>query len=250
MSVVAIIQARSGSRRLPGKVLADLGGAPLLQRVVERAQRIPGMDRVMVATTTQPGDDAVARLCETVGVECYRGSENDVLDRYYCAARHAQAERIVRITADCPMLDPGVAARVVNESATTGCDYAANINPPTYPDGLDVEVMTAEALERSWRDATLTSEREHVTLHIRNNPGRFTTVNVAQEPDRSALRWTVDEPADLAFAREVYTELGSGSWGQDEVLGLLARRPELARHNAGIQRDEGLKASLLAERTH
>src|SRR5690606_26644314 len=176
MSVVAIIQARAGSRRLPGKVLADLCGAPLLQRVVERAGRVPGVDRVAVATTDAPADAAVEELCSRLGIPCFRGSESDVLDRYYQAAGQWTADRILRITADCPLLDPEVAGLVVSAAMDNDCDYAANINPPTFPDGLDAEVMTRKALDQAWRDARLPSEREHVTLHIRNHPDRYRTV--------------------------------------------------------------------------
>jgi spore coat polysaccharide biosynthesis protein SpsF (cytidylyltransferase family) len=247
MSVLAVVQARVGSTRLPGKVLADLGGAPLLQRVIERARRSRRLDQVVVATTALSADDPVAALAASLGAPCVRGSEDDVLSRYRDAAERWPAERIVRITADCPLLDAAVVDQVVAAADDPDCDYASNITPPTYPDGLDVEVVRRDALLRAAREATLRSEREHVTLHIRNHPGRYRIRNVIQSPDRSNLRWTVDEPADLDFARAVYAALGTGDWGQREVLELLAREPGLSARNDGIARDEGLARSLLSD---
>lgn len=247
MSVVAVIQARVGSTRLPGKVLADLCGAPLLQRVIERARRSRRLDQVAVATTVLPGDDAVAALARSLGAPCIRGSDSDVLGRYRAAAEQWPAERIVRITADCPLLDPAVVDDVVAASDDPAFDYVANINPATYPDGLDVEVVRRDALLRADREAALRSEREHVTLHIRNRPETYRIRNVTQSPDRSRLRWTVDEPADLDFARAVYAALGPGAWGQDEVVALLAGDPALAARASGTARDAGLARSLLTD---
>ena len=247
MSVVAVIQARLGSTRLPGKVLADLAGAPLLQRVIERVRRARRVDQVVVATTVRPEDAAVAALAEALGMRCTRGSETDVLARYLDAARQWPAERIVRITADCPLLDPAVVDDVIAASDDPAYDYVANINPPTFPDGLDVEVVRHDALVRAGAEATLRSEREHVTLHIRHHPERYRIRNVIQAPDRSSLRWTVDDPADLAFARAVYAALGTGEWGQREVVDLLARTPGLAGRADGAPRDEGLARSLLSD---
>ena len=247
VSIVGVVQARVGSSRLPRKVLADLGGMPVLARVVERLRRARRIDQIVVATTVLPADAPVAELAADLGVPCVRGSEDDVLGRYEQAAREWPADRIVRITADCPLLDPDVVDAVVAASDEATWDYAANINPPTYPDGLDVEVMRRSALARAAREATLRSEREHVTLHIRNHPERFRLRNVTQVPDRSRMRWTVDEPADLAFARAVYAELGDGPWGQRDVVALLERQPSIGASNDGIARDEGLARSLLSD---
>ncbi len=247
VSVVAVVQARVGSSRLPRKVLADLAGMPVLARVVERLRRARRIDQIVVATTDLPADTPVAALAAALGVPSVRGSENDVLARYEAAARDWPGDRIVRITADCPLLDPGVVDEVIAASDEPTCDYAANINPPTYPDGLDVEVMRRSVLARVAREATLRSEREHVTLHIRNHPERYRVRNVTQVPDRSHLRWTVDEPADLEFARAVYAELGGGPWGQRDVVALLERQPSIGVSNSGIGRDEGLARSLLSD---
>jgi len=241
---VAIVQARMTSSRLPGKVLMDLGGAPMLQRVVERAQRAHGVDAVLIATSDEPSDDPVAALGAALGVPVVRGSERDVLSRYCEAAAFSDATVVVRITADCPLLDPAVVDQVVDAFRSTPCDYASNLEPPTFPDGLDVEVVTREALERAARDATRRSEREHVTLHIRNHPERYRRQSVSRTPDLAHLRWTVDEPADLEFVRAVYAALPHPTAGTEAVLAVLADHPELSTLNAGFQRNAGLAHSL------
>jgi spore coat polysaccharide biosynthesis protein SpsF len=243
-SAVAILQARMGSSRLPGKVLAELGGRTMLERVIERAQASRRVARIVVATSRSSADDGIEAVCRASGIGVFRGSEDDVLDRYVAAARHLEADPIVRLTADCPLLDPGVIDRVIAEFERGGFDYVANINPPTYPDGLDVEVIAAAALERAGAEARLRSEREHVTLHIRNHPDRFRIANVESSRDLSALRWTVDEPEDLAFVRSIYAALPGADFRLDAVLALLASQPELAASNARFARDEGLRRSL------
>lgn len=245
MRTVAIIQARMGSSRLPGKVMADLGGRPMIQCVVSRAERAQNLDAVLVATSDQPGDDELAQYCQHAGIRCFRGSENDVLDRYYHAARHAEADVVVRLTADCPLLAPEVIDLVVANFREGGFDYVSNTLECTYPDGLDTEVFQREALERSWREATLKSEREHVTPYIHQHPDRFRLKNVAQKDDYSALRWTVDEPQDLEFVRAIYLRAGDPiAFGMQTVLDLMREYPELGQLNAGFQRNEGYLKSL------
>lgn len=244
MSAVAIIQARVGSSRLPGKVLEPLAGRPMLRRVVDRVGRARRVARVAVATSRAPADDALEALCRTGGIPCYRGSEEDVLSRYAEAARAFGADPIVRITADCPLIDPAIVDRVLEAYAAGAVDYVSNIDPPSYPDGLDVEVFSADALERANAEARLRSEREHVTLYIRNHPQLFRKRNVLGERDLSALRWTVDEPADLEVARAIYQRLGEEPFGMEDVLRLLQKEPEISRANSGIARDEGLAKSL------
>jgi spore coat polysaccharide biosynthesis protein SpsF len=241
----AIIQARMGSQRLPGKVLARVAGRPVLAWVIDRVTRARGLDTVIVATTLEAADDAVVDLCRKLGVACFRGSESDVLDRYCQTARAYDLDVIARITADCALIDPEVIDLIVREFETGKWDYTANTNPPSYPDGLDTEVFSRDSLERAWRDAELKSEREHVTLHIRNHPERYRIGNVTHAQDLSAMRWVVDEPSDLAFVRAIYDALGEKPFGMREVLQLLSQRPELEQINSGITRDEGLKKSLL-----
>lgn len=243
--IVAIIQARMSSTRLPAKVAADLGGKPLLQRVVERARRAATLELVAVATTVNPADDRVAKLCEDVRIPFFRGSENDVLDRYYRAAARFSADVIVRLTADCPLLDPEVIDRVIRAFLSGGCDYASNTIEPTYPDGLDTEVVSRAALERAWREARLASEREHVTPYIWKNPGLFRLCAVKGEDNLSGLRWTVDEPQDLDLVRRIYQDLSAvPDFRMNDVLAAFRRHPEWRDVNAGFGRNEGYEKSL------
>lgn len=246
--VVAIIQARMGSTRLPGKVLAIIGDRPMLWHVVNRVRRAQLIDETVVATSTERADDAVAEFCAHHGIECFRGSETDVLDRFCQAARRYGATVIVRITADCPLVDPDVIEKVIHAQQQDGHDYVSNVLRPTYPDGLDCEVFTREALELAWREARLPTEREHVTPYLRTS-GRVRTGNVAHDRERSRrrLRWTVDEPSDLEFVRAVYARLGSDGhvFGLEEVLRLLDGEPGLMDLNKEAIPNEGYYTSLL-----
>jgi spore coat polysaccharide biosynthesis protein SpsF (cytidylyltransferase family) len=170
-----------------------------------------------------------------------------VLERYYRAAFQQQANQVVRITADCPLIDPQVIDLVIDAFMETEHAYVSNINPPTYPDGLDTEVFSFTALEQAWRDAKLRSEREHVTLYIRNHPELFSLGNVAHHRDLSGLRWVVDEACDLEFTRAIYAKLGDAPFVMANVLRLLEEEPQLAKINANITRNEGLLKSLLED---
>jgi len=250
--LVAIVQARLGSTRLPGKALLDLSGSPMIAHVLSRAAAISGVDDVVLATTDSRQDDALADFAWQIGHACVRGSVEDVLDRYRAALRAHPADAVVRITGDCPLLDPAVSARVVDDylRAEGGVDYASNVHPPTYPDGLDTELISAAALEEAWREARMPSDREHVTPFIWRQPKRFAMANVLHSDDLSALRWTVDDARDLEFARTVYEALspdGTRMFGMDEVLELLRARPHLGSLNAGTRRNEGFERSRLAD---
>jgi spore coat polysaccharide biosynthesis protein SpsF (cytidylyltransferase family) len=245
VKTVAIIQARMTSTRLPGKILADIAGKPLLYHVVSRARQARTVDLVVVATTDLPTDDPTQECCRSMDVPCFRGSEDDVLDRYYRAAEEFPAEAVVRLTADCPLLDPRTIDNVVRFFHKGGYDYVCNTMPPTYPDGLDTEVFRRESLTRAWHEARLQSEREHVTPYIWKQPGLFRIGNVANDTDYSKLRWTVDEPADLEFVRHVYAHFGATvRFGMTEILDLLMNRPEIQAINAGFERNEGYFRSL------
>lgn len=250
MTTVAIIQARMRSTRLPGKVLADLGGRPVLRWVVDAARAVPDVDRVIVATSTGGDDDAVAAWGGRTGVEVFRGDEDDVLGRFAGAARLANADLIVRVTADCPLLDPVEAGRVVAEISAGTVDYACNNDPPTYPDGLDCEAFTRAALDRAASDARRPSEREHVTPYIRDPKNGFRLANIrCPLGDLSDERWTLDTPEDLALLRAVVPGLdGNRPSRLVEVLEALDRTPELRRINGGIVRNEGLIKSLARDR--
>lgn len=239
--VVAIVQARMGSTRLPGKVLADIAGEPMLVRVVERARRATTLDDIAVATTTDPEDDPIAALCTARGYAFGRGAVRDVLDRIYRVVKSLGAGVVVRLTADCPMIDPEVIDHTVDEfrKSDPPVDFAANRFPPplerTYPIGLDVEVCTIAALEQAWHEARRPYEREHVMPYLYDVPGRFRVLHVRAETDYGRLRWTVDTAEDLELVRAVYAAFGGRddfSWRQ--VLELMARRPELAEINADV----------------
>jgi glutamate-1-semialdehyde-2,1-aminomutase len=248
-NIVAIVQARMGSRRLPGKVLADIAGEAMLGRVVARTWCARTVNRVVVATSDTAADDAVEAFCGQKNYAVFRGSEADVLDRYYRAAKVFNAEVIVRVTADCPLLDPEVIDRVVAAYLAGDCDYASNTLVCTYPDGLDAEVFSATALESAWYTARRETDREHVTPYLRSS-GRFRLRNVECELGRSLhhLRWTVDEPGDLEFVRAIYARLGANadfSWR--EVLSLLDAEPSLTELNGAWVRNAGYYRSFAQE---
>ncbi len=249
LNIVAIIQARMGSRRLPGKVMMDVAGKPLLIHVITRAQSIRGIDRVVLATTVCEQDQQLVRTATECGIETFTGSELDVLDRYFQAAVKFSAGAVVRITADCPLLDPFVSSAVVEAFRTGDYDYVSNVHPPTFPDGLDTEVLSFEALERTWKEASLPADREHVTPFIRRHSENFKVSNVVNDRDWSHLRWTVDESADLRFVRAVYEQLYSESqmFGMPEVLKLLEDFPELNNMNAQYSRNSTLPPNCLAK---
>jgi spore coat polysaccharide biosynthesis protein SpsF len=237
--IVAIIQARMGSTRLPGKVLRDILGQPMLMRGLIRARHASCLQGVVVATTTDAGDDAIQAFCEARGYPVYRGSQGDVLDRYYQAARLFQADVIVRLTADCPLVDPGVIDHTVAEFFHSGVDFAANRLPPplgrTYPIGLDTEVCSFQGLERVWKEAQEPYEREHVMPYFYDVPGRFRVLRVDYPVDYGALRWTVDTEEDLEVVRKIFAHFGGrNDFSWLEVLSLYDSEPELFKLNAGV----------------
>jgi spore coat polysaccharide biosynthesis protein SpsF len=216
----------------------------MLWHVVNRVRQAETLDKVVVVTSDDSSDDAVVAFCKQEGIPCFRGSEDDVLDRYYQAAKWMSADVIVRITADCPLIDPDIVDKVVRVYMNGNYDYVSNTNPPTYPDGLDTEVFSLEALKHTWHEARLRSEREHVTPYIRKHPELFRTGNVAYREDLSHIRWTVDEPQDLEFVRAVYSFLTDAWFRMADVLNLFKRHPELMKINAGIGRNEGYQKSV------
>ena len=235
-----------GSNRLPGKVLADLKGKPMIGHVVDRVRRARSVDAIVVATSTQTSDGAIVDFCEFRKIRVFRGSEHDVLDRYYQCAEGIQTDVVVRITADCPLIDPRVIDKVAETFLGGTCDYASNTVERTYPDGLDVEIFSIEVLREAWKAARMASEREHVTPYIWKNPHLFDLCHIRREPDISHLRWTVDEPEDLVFVRLVYDQLyqPNGLILTEEVLALLDKHPELSKINSKFDINEGYRASL------
>ncbi len=244
--VLAIVQARLGSSRLPAKVLTDLGGQPVLWHVVERLRACTKLDQIVVATTIGKSDHRIVSFCSRNGVSCFRGSEDDVLDRYYRAAEEFGGDPVVRITADCPLIDPGIVDEVVSEFQDGDFDYYAT-DEKSYPDGLDCEVFSYATLHDSWLQAHKRSDREHVTPYIVDNPGRY-RIGFHRGMNHGEMRWTLDRPEDLRFLRRVFEKLGSDSRGvrATDVLQLLKDDPELARINSHIERNEGFRPSLEA----
>jgi spore coat polysaccharide biosynthesis protein SpsF len=237
MIVGAVIQARMGSTRLPGKALIDLDGLSMLARVVDRTRRARTVDRVIVATTTKRQDDCLVEHARGLSVDVYRGDEDDVLDRYYQAAMHHGLDIVVRITADCPLLDPGLADDVVRLllDGAPRVDYAANTITRTYPRGLDVEAVPITTLERVWREATSEHERAHVFPYVYEHPEKFSIAGVADTVDRSGMRWTVDTEEDLAFVRAVCRVLGRREFSWTDVLKVLDANPDLLQINAQVR---------------
>jgi spore coat polysaccharide biosynthesis protein SpsF len=199
---------------------------------------------VVVITSTHEDDDAVEIFCKGLGIPCFRGSLEDVLDRYYQGANYFQADSIVRLTGDCPLLDPEIIDKVVQTFHQGTFDYVSNTLECTYPDGLDTEIFRFETLERAWKEARLKSEREHVTAYIYNHPELFRLGSVKHEQDLSALRWTVDTSQDLEFVRSIYNFIKYEGFGMDEILQLMKAHPEITKLNAGQQRNEGYQKSL------
>lgn len=238
MKTLVIIQARMGSSRLPGKVLADIAGQPMLAHVVNRVRQARVVDDVIVATSTESKDDALAALCRDRGWSCFRGDHLDVLDRYYQTAAAFDGDVIVRITADCPLIDPElinlVASKVIEANGSV--DYCANVLPPrTFPRGLDAEAFTRAALNRCWTEATDSSCREHVTPYIYRNPEEFRMVSCVNETDESGHRWTVDTPEDLQLIRTIFNHFGTQEFRWRDVIAAFKKHPEWLKINEHVQ---------------
>ncbi len=240
MKRVIIIQARMTSTRLPGKVLMDVAGKPMLAQQITRLRGCSSVDEIVIATTTNKTDDPVVELAREERLPWYRGSEDDVLSRFVGAAQESHADVIVRITADCPLIDAGVVDRVITEliDHSDNCDYASNVIKRTYPRGLDVEAFFADTLERFDRLANTSGSREHVTTVLREmHPELFLTRAVTDKEDNSDLRWTVDTAADLELIRIIYEklELGKKTLPYSDILSFVRSQPELSQINMGIE---------------
>ena len=238
--ITAIIQARVGSTRLPGKVMKDLCGKTVLAQVVARVGRAERLDNIVVATTTEGRDDVVAAEAAGLGVDCFRGSETDVLDRYYKAAMLSGADIVVRITSDCPLYDGRLLDEMLAVYDPTACDYLSNSIERTYPRGLDTEVFSFAALAKAHAEATEDYEHEHVTPYFYRHPDRFRLKNHAQAKNFSHLRWTLDTPEDWAFIAAVYGRLypGNPNFATADILRLLEREPGLVAINADVRQKE------------
>jgi len=247
-NIVAIIQARMGSTRLPGKVLMEICGKPLLWHVVNRVSYSKYISQIVIATSTNPKDDEIEKFAKKYKLKVFRGSENDCLDRYYKAAKKYKADVIVRITADCPLICPEIIDKVILEYIKGDFDYVTNTIVYTYPDGCDVEVFSFEALEKAWREAKDTVEREHVTVYIRNS-GEFKIKNVVNDKpvDPQDYKWSVDKQNDLEFVKEVYNHLYNGRkvFSYKDIMNLLRKNPWIKKINMEEIMNEGFYRSLL-----
>lgn len=251
--ILGILQARTSSSRLPRKVMLPLAGAPMIARQIERLRRATAMDRLVLATSDRPEDDCVAEVAASAGIDSFRGSLDDVLDRFYRAAEPFEPSHVVRVTGDCPLADWEVIDACIRFAVEGGYDYASNTLKPSWPDGLDVEVATFAALRSAWEEATTLVQREHVMPFITRQPERFRLGSLENDVDLSSMRWTVDEPADYAFASRVYDALypDNPAFSTADILSLLTRQPDLLSLNAGFERNEGLRRAeeaLLKER--
>lgn len=249
--ILGILQARLGSTRLPNKVLADIEGQTLVERVLRRSAAAKRIDRVVVATTDRPEDDRLEKFVhETLGFDVFRGSTDDVLDRFYCCAAPYSPESIVRITADDPLKDPELIDRAVSILVEDPLlDYCSNTIKPTFPEGLDIEVFRFSSLKAAAAEARTPSEREHVTPFIYKRPERFRIRNFEHDEDLSDWRLTVDKPSDLELARIIFRSLSAHGtlFSYRDVIALLKQRPELREINAGTARNEGYLRSLQEE---
>ncbi len=252
--ITAIIQARMGSTRLPGKVLLPLGDKAVLEHVIGRTKKANTIDKIIVATSKTERDDAIETLCKKIHVACFRGNAGDVLDRYYqCAKKHSIAH-IARITADCPLIDPDIIDRAGAIYVKGNYDYVSTAYPiPTFPDGLDVEIFSFTALEKTWQEALLPSQREHVTPYIWKHPAlfRIKTINafvsrgleIKNEVDLSAYRFTLDEPRDYDFLKIIFERVRP--LDTKHILAFLKKHPEVRNLNQKIKRNEGYEKSLI-----
>jgi len=240
---VLIVQARMGSTRLPGKVNMPILGKPMLQRELERVKQAKHVDVCIAATSSSPMDDVVVDIAKAAGVECFRGDEKDVLDRYYHAALPHKPDLVIRATGDCPLQDPDAIDEVIERYYKTGGDYTKQ--PENYPEGLDTEAFSFAALEASWNEAKLPSEREHVTLFIRNHPERFKLDEWTNgDFNYSEMHWSVDTAPDFEFATKIYEHMGEKMFHWRDVIALLAEHPDLLEINKGGTGFEGLAKSL------
>ena len=239
MKVHAIIQARCGSSRFPNKVFADINGKPLIWHVVNRLSYAKTIDKIVVATTISEKDDKIEAWCRDNSVACFRGSENDVLNRYYAASVTFSSDVVVRITADDPFKEPSVIDAVVSKLIQEGYDHVTNNLPPSWPEGLDCEAFTFDALKMSEQSAKDNFEREHVTQYIYRNPDKFVIGNYASVDNLSSLRWTIDNEADYEMVKAIYSHRDPKNEGillMAEILEILEKYPELSKINSEVER--------------
>jgi len=233
MKADIIVQARTGSMRLPRKVLRTVLGKSMLEHLIIRLRRTKMVDNIIIATTESKEDTAIVEIAGNLGIKSYQGSADDVLDRFYQVARKFGLRHIVRITADCPLMDPSVVDKGIEYYFSSGADYCSNVLERTFPDGEDVEVFSFNALEQAWREAGLSFEREHVTPYIRKHPEQFKLTNFKNNVNISDKRWTLDREEDFIFIKKVYEGLypKNPCFGMEDILSFLKENPGLEEIN-------------------
>jgi len=238
MMILALLQARMSSTRLPGKVLKPILGRPMILHQIDRIWRARLIDKLILCTSDNSSDDGLAEVCTNHGVLVFRGSLDDVLDRFYQAALPEMPDHILRLTGDCPLTDPDIIDQVIQHHLDGGFDYTSNVLPPTWPDGLDVEIFRAQQLVDAWQNATEEFDREHATPWIYRRADRFLG-NLKNSSDMSALRWTVDEPDDLECIRRIFEGLfpGNKKFGMDDIAKFIELNPEIQRVNQQFVRN-------------
>ena len=246
--ITVMIQARTGSSRLPNKVLEKIENKPMIWHVINRVKQIKSVQQIALITTNENSDKVLLKIAEDEGIIGFAGSTDDVLDRHYQCAQKIDADPIIRITGDCPLIDPFLVEDILQFYLTHNFDYVSNTIIPTYPDGLDTEIFSFSTLEKLAHYVKLHSEREHVTLAIPKNPQLFQFFNYKNKEDLSSFRWTVDRDVDLQFVREIYSRMAPRTiFSMDDVLKIITQEPNLLTINKGIHRNEGHKKSYKSD---
>ena len=240
-----MIQARIGSKRFPNKVLAKIENVPMIVHVINRIKKIKKIEQIILITTRKEEDRILLKIAKNSEIDSFAGDTLDVLNRHYQCALQCDADPIIRVTGDCPLIDPGIVEKMLNFYMKNNYDYVTNTFPPTFPDGLDTEIFSFRILEKIAQKAKLPSEREHVTSYIRNHPDEFRIFNYENKSDLSGLRWTVDEKIDLKLVRAIYSKMKPKIvFSMESIMKMISKNPEILQINAGINRNEGYLKSL------
>jgi|SaaInlStandDraft_2_1057019.scaffolds.fasta_scaffold20927_3 spore coat polysaccharide biosynthesis protein SpsF len=243
--ITVMIQARTGSTRLPRKALKEIEGKLIIWHMINRAKKIKSVQQIIIITTKKKEDEIFLKIAQENGVFGFQGSEKDLLDRHYSCAKKFNADPIIRITSDCPLIDPCLVEKMLQVFLKKNYDYVTNREPPTYPDGLDTEIFSFSALKKADKFSKMSSEREHVNPYIVKNPKKFKIFNYENKKDLSHLRWTVDEKQDLKFVRQIYSRMKPKTlFSTNAILKILAKEPDLQKINQGINRNEGYAKSI------
>ena len=240
-----IIQARMESERFPGKVMKKVDGKkPSLFFTVSQLKNSKYINKIVIATSTKKSDDAIQKLSQEIGIECFRGSFEDVLDRYYICSKNFQFKNIIRITGDCPLIDPKIVDDFIKKFQTNNYDYIHNFDPRTFPDGMDIEIFTHIALKKAWKKAKLASEREHVTAYFRNNSDKFKIKNIKNRNNFSKYRITLDYKEDLKLIKNIIKGIPERPIFMKDIIYFLEKNPDFLKINQKYEANEGYKKSL------